>query len=84
MGDVKQSIYKFRLARPEIFMEKFDTYRPFDPATERIDLDQNFRSRRQVLDSVNDVFERIMRREIGGACELRNAPRRMPRHRPGL
>ena len=66
VGDVKQSIYKFRLARPEIFMEKFDTYRPFDPATERIDLDQNFRSRRQVLDSVNDVFERIMRREIGG------------------
>ncbi|HAS20358.1 MAG TPA: helicase-exonuclease AddAB subunit AddA, partial [Lachnospiraceae bacterium] len=53
VGDVKQSIYKFRLARPEIFMEKFDTYRPLDPRTERIDLDQNFRSRSQVLDSVN-------------------------------
>ena len=66
VGDVKQSIYKFRLARPEIFMEKFDTYRQGDPLTERIDLDQNFRSRAQVLESVNQIFYRIMRREIGG------------------
>ena len=66
VGDVKQSIYKFRLARPEIFMEKFDTYRHKDPQTERIDLDQNFRSRSQVLDFVNRIFYKIMRREIGG------------------
>ena len=66
VGDVKQSIYKFRLARPEIFMEKFDTYRHKDPQTERIDLDQNFRSRTEVLDFVNQIFYRIMRREIGG------------------
>lgn len=66
VGDVKQSIYKFRLARPEIFMEKFDTYRHKDSQTERIDLDQNFRSRSEVLDFVNQIFYRIMRREIGG------------------
>ena len=66
VGDVKQSIYKFRLARPEIFMKKLDTYRPFDLERERIDLDSNFRSRSEVLSSVNDVFDRLMRREIGG------------------
>ena len=66
VGDVKQSIYKFRLARPEIFMEKLGTYKKLDPEKERIDLDSNFRSRAEVLDSVNEVFFRIMRREIGG------------------
>ena len=66
VGDVKQSIYKFRLARPEIFMEKLGTYRFTDPEKERIDLDSNFRSRAEVIDSVNEVFFRIMRREIGG------------------
>ncbi len=66
VGDIKQSIYRFRLARPEIFMEKYDTYRPDDPETERIELDQNFRSRAQVLDCVNSLFMRIMRREVGG------------------
>ncbi|MDO4284402.1 MAG: UvrD-helicase domain-containing protein [Eubacteriales bacterium] len=66
VGDVKQSIYKFRLARPEIFMEKFDAYRPDDRQTERIDLDQNFRSRKEVLGSVNAVSEKVMRREVGG------------------
>lgn len=66
VGDVKQSIYKFRLARPEIFMEKLDAYRKFDAEKERIDLDSNFRSRAEVLESVNEVFFRIMRKEIGG------------------
>ena len=66
VGDVKQSIYKFRLARPEIFIEKLRTYRKTDSEKERIDLDCNFRSRREVLSSVNDVFFRLMRREIGG------------------
>ena len=66
VGDVKQSIYKFRLARPEIFIEKLRTYRTMDAVKERIDLDSNFRSRREVLSSVNDVFFRLMRREIGG------------------
>ena len=66
VGDVKQSIYKFRLARPEIFIEKLRTYRAMDDVKERIDLDSNFRSRKEVLSSVNDVFFRLMRREIGG------------------
>ena len=66
VGDVKQSIYKFRLARPEIFMHKLDVYRESDPEKERIDLDSNFRSRKEVLSSVNDVFFRLMRREVGG------------------
>ena len=66
VGDVKQSIYKFRLARPEIFLEKYGTYRPDDAKTELIELDANFRSRREVIDSVNTVFSRIMRAEIGG------------------
>ena len=66
VGDVKQSIYKFRLARPEIFMDKLETYRKLDAQKERIDLDSNFRSRAEVLDSVNEVFLRIMRKEIGG------------------
>ena len=66
VGDVKQSIYRFRNARPEIFVRKFDTYKPDDPQCERIDLDQNFRSRPEVLDAVNAVFRKIMRREIGG------------------
>ena len=66
VGDVKQSIYKFRLARPEIFMDKYAHYAPDDPQRERIELDANFRSRHEVIDSVNAVFARIMRSEIGG------------------
>ena len=66
VGDVKQSIYKFRLARPEIFMEKYRTFRPDDPENERIDLDRNFRSRAEVLDPVNAIFRHICRTEVGG------------------
>ena len=65
VGDVKQSIYKFRLARPEQFLEKYDTYQETEDLC-RIDLAINFRSRVQVVDAVNDVFSRIMSREIGG------------------
>ena len=65
VGDVKQSIYKFRLARPELFLEKYDTYQENGDLC-RIDLAKNFRSRVQVVDAVNDVFSRIMSREIGG------------------
>ena len=70
VGDVKQSIYKFRLARPELFLEKYDSYgkQPSgqEVTAEKIDLHQNFRSRREVLDSTNAVFEQIMGKEIGG------------------
>ena len=50
VGDVKQSIYRFRLARPELFMEKYDTYSLTDAKMQRIDLHKNFRSRNEVLD----------------------------------
>lgn len=66
VGDVKQSIYRFRLARPELFMEKYDTYTSEASPCRKICLKQNFRSRSQVLDSVNDLFYRIMQRDVGG------------------
>ncbi len=66
VGDVKQSIYRFRLSRPELFMEKYDTYPTEDGMKQRIDLHRNFRSRSEVLDSVNDVFFRIMQKGLGG------------------
>lgn len=67
VGDVKQSIYRFRLARPEIFMGKFENYSKDVAAKSRlITLKENFRSRQSVIDSVNAVFERTMHKEIGG------------------
>lgn len=65
VGDVKQSIYRFRLSRPELFMEKFNTYNIEESQKQRIDLHKNFRSRREVLDSTNFVFEQIMTKELG-------------------
>lgn len=66
VGDVKQSIYRFRLARPELFMEKYRTYTPGEGKDRRIDLHKNFRSRSQVLECVNLIFGQIMRGEMGG------------------
>ena len=66
VGDVKQSIYSFRLSRPELFMEKYQTYSLADSVKQRIDLHKNFRSRAEVLDSVNYIFRRIMGRDLGG------------------
>ena len=66
VGDVKQSIYRFRLARPELFMEKYDTYSTEGGEEQRIDLHRNFRSRREVLESVNFLFEQFMTRGLGG------------------
>ncbi len=65
VGDVKQSIYKFRLARPELFIEKYNAYSTQDSMEQRIDLHQNFRSRSSVLDSINRVFEVIMHPSLG-------------------
>lgn len=66
VGDVKQSIYRFRMARPELFMEKYDTYpTEREGKNKRIDLHKNFRSRREVLDAVNGVFSCIMARDLG-------------------
>ena len=65
VGDVKQSIYGFRQARPDLFLDKFNTY-PGADGCERIDLAKNFRSREEVLASVNEIFERIMQPATGG------------------
>lgn len=65
VGDVKQSIYKFRLARPELFMEKYLTYDTKPGNHHRIDLSRNFRSRKQVIDSVNLIFEQLMAPDLG-------------------
>ena len=62
VGDVKQSIYRFRNADPEIFMEKYDNY-PHEKNSQRIDLSTNFRSRRQVVDAVNVIFRRLMTKD---------------------
>ncbi len=73
VGDVKQSIYKFRLACPEIFMEKYDTYQKEDSDKQRIDLSKNYRSRKEVIDSVNYLFERIMTKEMGNVSYDENS-----------
>lgn len=65
VGDVKQSIYRFRLACPELFLEKYKTYQEREDAC-RIDLHRNFRSRREVLDGVNEIFRQIMTENPGG------------------
>ena len=65
VGDVKQSIYRFRLACPELFLEKYQTYRERENAC-RIDLHKNFRSRSEVLDGVNEIFRQIMTENLGG------------------
>lgn len=69
VGDVKQSIYRFRLADPTIFLKKYNTFPLFNQAAEReprkIALSKNFRSRRGILDATNFVFENIMSEEMG-------------------
>ena len=65
VGDVKQSIYRFRQARPELFMEKYHRFQK-SGTERRIDLHKNFRSRPQILKAVNDVFYSLMGEDIGG------------------
>ena len=74
VGDVKQSIYRFRLARPELFLEKYASYVRILPDTGgertpggdcKIELHRNFRSRKQVLQAVNMVFRQIMAEDVG-------------------
>ena len=69
VGDVKQSIYRFRLADPTIFLHKYETFRPDTEAQEgedrKILLSQNFRSRKEVLDAANFVFENILSPSMG-------------------
>ncbi len=65
VGDVKQSIYKFRMAKPEIFMEKYNSFLVGEGRQVRIDLYKNFRSRKNVLDGINFIFENIMSQDLG-------------------
>ncbi len=65
VGDVKQSIYRFRLARPELFMQKYRDFSTEEGQQQRIDLHKNFRSRPQVIDGVNAIFGRIMGADLG-------------------
>ncbi len=68
VGDVKQSIYSFRMARPDIFMARSDSYAPYDGKTSpsKIILSKNFRSRKGVLEAVNYLFEYTMTRKFAG------------------
>ena len=69
MGDVKQSIYRFRLADPTIFLDKYRRFKPWDQAAEgeerTVVLTRNFRSRPEVLEGTNDLFRNIMSTEFG-------------------
>lgn len=66
VGDVKQSIYKFRNACPELFVSKQKKYAKEEDNGKLVILDNNFRSREEVLDSTNAVFKHVMRESIGG------------------
>lgn len=67
VGDVKQSIYRFRQAEPKLFLEKYDTYSEnLSSDNCKIILDKNFRSRKEVIDSVNFIFNFIMHKQVGG------------------
>ena len=61
VGDVKQSIYRFRMARPELFLQKY-----YDKDYPKILLQKNFRSLKGVIDAVNTCFFRIMKKDLGG------------------
>ena len=69
VGDIKQSIYRFRNANPYIFKNKYDNYSLSD-TDQKIDLNKNFRSRSEVLDNINTIFTLIMNDDIGGADYL--------------
>ncbi len=69
VGDVKQSIYRFRLAEPEIFLKKYRSYTQQEDgesdSPRKILLSANFRSRPEILDAVNHVFQTVMSEEVG-------------------
>ncbi len=70
VGDIKQSIYRFRNANPNIFKNKYDNYSQKIGGI-KIDLNKNFRSRKEVLDDINLIFNLIMNDDIGGADYLK-------------
>ena len=67
VGDIKQSIYRFRMARPDLFLEKMTAFSTAEGSRNRlVFLTKNFRSRDIVLDAANAVFEQIMKADFGG------------------
>ncbi len=93
VGDVKQSIYQFRLADPGIFLEKYHAYLPAEEARpgqgRKVLLSHNFRSGAEVIEAVNDVFRACMRPEVGGlyygeAEALREGIPHTPLPEPGV
>ena len=74
VGDIKQSIYRFRQAKPELFMEKYNRFDVVEKSKEqRIDLAMNFRSRIEVVNFVNDVFKKIMNDDLGNVTYDKDA-----------
>ncbi|SJZ64060.1 helicase-exonuclease AddAB subunit AddA [Garciella nitratireducens] len=66
VGDVKQSIYRFRLADPSLFLEKYESYQEDEKEKDRrINLSKNFRSRKEIIDGVNFIFKHLMCKEFG-------------------
>lgn len=65
VGDIKQSIYRFRNANPLIFKDKYDRY-SINNGGKKIDLLKNFRSREEVLYNINEIFAPLMTQDIGG------------------
>lgn len=71
VGDIKQSIYQFRMARPDLFLQKYNTYTDVtlgekEAEEKRILLSRNFRSAKKVIDTINAVFEPLMTKMLGG------------------
>lgn len=65
VGDVKQSIYRFRQAKPELFLEKYNTYSNTEGNNRKIQLYKNFRSRLEVVNGVNYIFKELMSKTVG-------------------
>lgn len=66
VGDVKQSIYRFRQASPELFLEKYNSYHEEENVgNKKIKLSENFRSRKEIIDAINYIFNQIMCKEVG-------------------
>ena len=71
VGDVKQSIYRFRQAKPDLFMKKYESYSPQEAPYSKIVLDKNFRSGREIVNSVNFIFRSIMS-QLAGELDYKN------------
>ncbi|RYM06228.1 helicase-exonuclease AddAB subunit AddA [Sporolactobacillus sp. THM7-7] len=83
VGDVKQSIYGFRLAEPGLFLEKYKRFSRPETSGVKIDLSRNFRSRREVIQGINFLFSQTMDEEVGGVLYDDSAKLRCGARYPG-